>query len=239
MFTVHVGPVGSGKTYAMVRQGMFAFEKGETVFSNVELDISGWDDSKGGKYVHWTEPKNILDADFRCGTVLWDELGASVNNREYDVFPLALTIKIIEHRKDHLDFHATVQDDELADKNVRRFYNRVNICHEWRMPFVSLFFPKARRKDLICLNPKCNKNNHLVAKGDKKFLWYGTFYTSKDVHPQDTQNKYKHRSLGRRFFCYNEKITNAYSTTQKVASEALAFHEGLVENSKKRPFFRR
>jgi len=225
MFTVHVGAVGSGKTYSMVKAAMEAYEKGEPIFTNIDVDpeVAGWDGSKGGKIVRWHDPRDLLSPSIRCGTVLWDELGASVNSREYELFPIALTIKIIEHRKDHLDFHATVQDDELADKNVRRFYNRVYFVREFRLPLVGLW-KRTRREDLYCTNPDCNKNNHLVTTGDHGLL-RGTLYRSKDVHPKYTQNKEKHQSLGTRWFGFDRKVALAYATTGKVSLDALKYYE--------------
>jgi len=60
MFTVHVGPVGSGKTYSMVRAAMEAFEAGEPVFTNMDIDpaAAGWDHSTGGRIVSWYYPRD-------------------------------------------------------------------------------------------------------------------------------------------------------------------------------------
>jgi len=227
MFTVYVGAVGTGKTFAMVRAAMVAYEKGEPIFSNIDLDPdrAGWDGSNGGRIVRWCTPNDLLSPDIRCGTVLWDELGATVNSREYEMFPLALTIKIIEHRKDHLDFHASVQDDELADKNVRRFYNRVNFTREFRLPLVGLW-KRTRRPDLMCGNPNCNKNNHHLATGDHGLL-RGTIYRAMDVHPKYTQNKEKHESLGSKWYGYDPRVAMAYQTTGKVSTEAMKYYKDL------------
>lgn len=237
MFTVFVGAVGSGKTYCMVKEGMKAFERGEMVWSNTPLDVSGWDASKGGQYRFFTEPIELLNPECHCATVLFDEIGAWANNREYELWPVALTIKIIEHRKDHLDFFATVQDDQLAEKNLRRFYNAVKFTHERRWPLVGWFWPKSVRQDLPCPFPNCTKGGCLT-RGDKKG-WFGrgTFYSVKDVHPQDTQNKYKHRSQGRERFCYDVKVAGAYASSIKTASAAGAYYKRL--QGAKRPFNKR
>lgn len=238
MFTVHVGPVGSGKTFSMVREGMLAYERGETVFTNVDLDPErgGWDGKNGGRVVRWRQPMDLMKPDVRCGTVLWDELGASVNNREYEIWPVQLTIKIIEHRKDHLDFHATVQDDELADKNIRRFYNRVYFVREWRLPFLGLVLPTSHRQPLACPNPQCNKGNHCLTAGDRPT--FGTIYRAKDVHPKYTQNKEKHQSQGYRFIPYDPRVAHAYASSGKVASEAMQYYEEARRMARKRRFGR-
>jgi len=225
MFTVHVGPVGSGKTFSMVREGMLAYERGETIFTNVDLDPErgGWSAENGGRIVRWKQPMDLLRMDVRCGTVLWDELGASVNNREYEIWPVRLTIKIIEHRKEHLDFHATVQDDELADKNVRRFYNRVYFVREWRLPLLGAILPTTHREPLPCPNEQCNKGNHFLTGGD--LPTFGTVYRAKDVHPKYTQNKDKHESRGYRFIPYDPRVALAYSSASRVASEASEYYE--------------
>lgn len=240
MFYVYVGSVGSGKTYSMVKAGKEAYERGETVYTNIDIDPIFWSDKKRGKIVKWSTPFELLDPKIRCGTVLWDELGASVNNREYEFWPLALTIKIIEHRKDHLDFHATVQNDELADKNIRRFYNSVYFCKEYKIPFLSLFFRGSKRPDLLCPNPDCQKGDKCLMKGDKGW-WRGTFYSIKEVNPQDTQNKYKHRSKGTKRFCFDIAVANSYTSSEKTASNALAYYEKLkhAKRQYERPFFRR
>jgi len=234
MFTVYVGRVGAGKTYAMVRAAMQAYENGETVFANIDLDTTGWKAREGSRYVRWREPFELLEPAVRCGTVLWDELGASVNNRESDFWPLALTIKLIEHRKDHLDFHATVQDDELADKNVRRFYNRVFFVSEWRVPLLGLVKSAWRRPDLPCPNEGCSKTDHLLMRGDKGPPWAATVYRAKDVHPKYTQNKQKHESRGSTFYGFDVRIASAYASSAKVASEAVAYYERLKKAARRK-----
>lgn len=230
MFTVFVGAVGTGKTYSLAREGKRAFEAGETIWSNVPLDVSGWNQEKGGKYIFWSKPNELTNENVHCGTVLFDELGEAVNNRETDFWDFELTLKLIEHRKDHLDFFATVQDDELADKNVRRFYNRVKFLKEHRWPFVGLFFPSSVRTDLPCPYPNCHKGDGLLTHGDKGWFWPGTFYSAYDVHPQDTKNKYKHRSQGKERYCWDAKVAYAYASSMKLASAVI---EDRAEKLKK------
>jgi hypothetical protein len=238
MFTVYVGAVGTGKTYSLVRQAMFAFEKGERVFANIDIDVSNWNNANGGEFFRWHKPVELCDPAVHCGTVLFDELGASVNNRESDFWPLELTIKLIEHRKDHLDFFATVQDDELADKNVRRFYNQVKFVSEHRWPLVGLLFPTSVRTDLRCPYPDCRKGDGCLTRGDKKgILGWGTFYSAYDVHPQDTKNKYKHRSKGTERYLWSSLVANAYASSEKVASDALESYKELVQKSAQRRRF--
>lgn len=238
MFSVHVGPVGSGKTFSMVRAAMQAYERGETIFTNVDLDPErgGWLAERGGRIVRWRRPTELLLPTVHCGTVLWDELGASVNNREFDLWPVELTIKLIEHRKDHLDFHATVQDDELADKNVRRFYNRVYFVKEFRLPFLGWIRPRSHRKALVCPFENCNKGDHCLASADRPGA--GTVYRSRDVHPKYTQNKEKLESAGSKWLLYDEKVTLAYASAGKVASEAATYHEEARRLARKRRFGR-
>jgi hypothetical protein len=242
MFTVFVGPVGSGKTFSLTREAKIAFEKGEPIFANFDIDVSHWNSKNGGTFHRWRRPMELTDEKIKCGTVLFDELGAAVNNKEHDFFPLELVIKLIEHRKDHLDFFATVQDDELADKNVRRFYNRVKFVSEHRLPFVGLIWPSSRRTDLKCPNPDCHKGGCLI-KGDKQgFPWWGTWYNQYDVNPQDTRNKYKHRSLGTERILWDFSIAAAYSSAQKVASDALEGHKEMIKITaykNKKPFWKK
>lgn len=235
MFTVYVGPVGSGKTYAMVRAAKVAYEQGETVFANMDLDVSHWQKKDTSKFVRWHEPVDLLEADVRCGTVLFDELGEWSNNRETDTWPVELTIKLIEHRKDHLDFHASVQDDELADKNLRRFYNRVFFVREHRWPFLGLWHKAAVRPDLKCDNPNCTKGDGCLTKGDKTtFPWPATWYSAKDVHPQDTKNKYKHRSQGVERYWFDAKIALAFASGAKASAEAMKYYRERLAKSKPR-----
>jgi len=236
MFTVYVGQVGSGKTYAMAKAAMEAYERGEPVFSNIDLDpeAAGWDSSKGGKIVRWRQPLELLSPQVRCGTVLFDELGAIVNNREYEFWPIDLTVKIIEHRKDHLDFHASVQDDELADKNIRRFYNRVYFMSEHRWPLLALLKKSAARPDLPCPNPACHKQDKCLTHGDGVgFPWKATWYAAKDVHPKYTQNKEKHMSRGVTRTWFNPKVAAAYASGGKISEDAQRYHRAMEEAARK------
>jgi len=85
------------------------------------------------------------------------------------------------------------------------------------------------RTDLKCPYPDCNKGDGCLTRGDKRGIFgFGTFYSAKDVHPQDTKNKYKHRSQGVERYCWNTKIASAYASCEKVASDALKAHAELV-----------
>jgi len=240
MFIALVGQVGAGKTYTMVKYGMEAFEKGEKVFSlGVDIDVSGWDDSKGGKYERLFVPTDLLSPDIRCGTVLWDELGAFVNNREHEFWPHALTIKIIEHRKAHLDFVATVQDDELADKNIRRFYNKVYKIAEHRFWFVGKIWKNSSRNNLECPHPGCNKGDKCLTKGDRKsFPWPGTWYSAYHMNPKYTQNKEKHESQGTIRYLYDPKVANAYASSDMVSKEARQYFEQIKQEAHAKGFRR-
>jgi hypothetical protein len=243
MLTCYVGRVGSGKTYALVSEAKRAYERGEPVFSNVDIDPVDWDASKGGRIIRWREPIELLAMVdgipvVRCGLVVFDELGAVVNNRESDYWPYALTLKLIEHRKDHLDWVTSAQDDELADKNVRRFINRVYFCAEWRVPLLGWLRPKSRRPDLVCSLPGCAKHGGRVVVGDRR--GWGTAYRYRDVDPRRTQNIEKHNSKAwrSRWELYDPAVATAYGTAGKVSEDAQRWHDRAVAEYNARKFGR-
>jgi len=239
--TLYYGSVGSGKTTAMIRDARAAYERGEPVFTNVAIDpeAGGWDASNGGSIHVWHEPieliqmtVSVLDGQngkvpvVRCGLVVFDELGAIVNNRESDFWPFALTVKLIEHRKDHLDFVASAQVDDMADKNMRRFYNRVYRCTEHRWPLVGLIWPDSQRPDKPCPWPGCKKDDGFIVRGDTGTR--GTFYRLKDIDPLRTKNIEKHNSNGTRWLLFDPRIAAAYGTTAKVSEDAARWHEKAI-----------
>jgi len=258
LFTVHVGPVGSGKTFSMVERGIAALRNNEPVFTNTPLSLDHLDDLKntprydneiidekkglvrpgieryaaalsknpalarGPALVEWAIPIDLLNPALRCGTVLFDELGALVNNRHPEDFPQELTNRLIHLRKFHLNLEATVQDDEMADKNIRRFYNKVWFLSEWHLPVAGLFKKSARRPILKCELPGCTKNHARLTEGDRPgtFPYYATIYARKDVHPKYTQNKEKHLSKGTSWLWFHEDIAKAYQSAHSVERDA-------------------
>lgn len=242
LFTAHVGPVGSGKTYSMVAEAVKALSLGEPVFTNVNLDLSKFPElgevsvyqsvkdfagHRGPAVIRWTKPTELLDPEVRCGKILFDELGALVNNRESDIFPFGLTVKLIHLRKYHLSVEASVQDDEMADKNIRRFYNRIWFLSEWHIPFAALLRPSAARPVLPCKLTGCTKTGAHLTHGDNpgKFPYAATVYRRYDVHPKYTQNKEKHESRGYQWLWFDDRIANCYQSAASVEADAVAAHK--------------
>lgn len=228
MLTLFYGDVGSGKTYAMVESAMRAYERGEPVFANIDIDPSGWKAKEGSSFTRWYEPIDLIELvdglpTVRCGTVLFDELGAIVNNRESDYWPFMLTVKLIEHRKDHLDFFATAQVDDMADKNMRRFYNRVFKCSMMKLPLLGYIRKGSQRSALACPWPDCTKNGGVIFPADRR--GWGTVYRCKDIDPRRTANITKHNSKGSRWLPFNPKVANAYGSAKKVSEEAQRWHD--------------
>lgn len=249
-FVVFVGSVGSGKTFAMAHYGIEALKRGEVVFCSpgVYLDpknLPGLENTpvfsspqhfdkekhEGAAVVYFQKPLDVLSTHFRCGTLLWDELGATVNNRESDVFPFGLTIKLIHLRKFHLQVFASVQNDEMADKNIRRFYNAVFKCSEIHVPLLGLIKKAAVRPPLICKLPHCAKNAGLLTKGDVPghFPWYATFYRLYHIDPSYSQNKEKHHSKGSIWLPFSAATASAYQSATSVMSEAnVAYQQAIA-----------
>lgn len=235
MFTCYVGFVGAGKTYSMMKVAKKAFEEGQTIFTNIEINSDYWDNSKGGKIRLWKEPTDLLARDVHCGLVVFDELGAFVNSRKFEEWPIELTIKLIEHRKDHLDIVATVQDDELADKNVRRFYNQVYKVREYRLPLLGWLFPKSSRDDLPCPFENCNKGDHNLTRGDKhRFGGWGTVYKQHHMDPRYTQNKEKHNSKGNKWALFDKQVAMSYASASKVSQNALDYNARMQNTAVRR-----
>jgi len=247
LFTVYVGKVGSGKTTAIAFDALAALRRGEPVFTNVALrpadtsirvfdTVDNWQHAGSPKpaVIRWHEPIELLHPAVRCGLVCFDELGAYVNNREHETWPFQLTVKLICLRKSHISVAATVQDDELADKNMRRFYQRLFICHEIRLPLYGLLRPGSRRPKLPCELPGCNKNHGNLSRGDR---WsFGTVYALKDVHPKYAQNKLLHHSRGIWWREYEPDVAACFNSQQDVTADALTIYERSkgVYNSRQR-----
>jgi hypothetical protein len=249
LFTACVGPVGSGKTYIMVLHAISALRARQPVFTNVPLDLSNFDDLKnvpqyasikeygrtdprGPAVVSWSRPLELMDPNVRCGTVLFDELGALVNNREYEIFPFELTLKLVHLRKSHLTVFASVQVAEMADKNIRQFYNRVWFVSERHPPFTWLFpwWRSQARPALSCRLEGCTKNHKQLTVGDRagRFPWRTTYYRCHDVDPKYTGNKEKHNSRGNLHFPFDAAIANAYQSAVSVeAAASAAYNESL------------
>jgi len=247
LLTVHLGPVGSGKTYSMVVEALAALRRNEPVFTNVTLNLSHLEDLKdiptyetvdlygqrpksrerGPAIVRWSRPVELVHPEVRCGKILFDELGALINSRESDVWPFPLTVKLIHLRKHHLSVDASAQDFELADKNFRRFINRCWIMKELRIPLAAFFKKNSIRPAVECELPGCTKNDHMLTEGDRKgkFPWYATVYARKDVHPQYTQNKEKHMSKGTKYIWFDPDIAKCYITAQSVEADAVQAYE--------------
>lgn len=249
LFTVHVGAVGSGKTFSLMTEAIAALRRGEPVFTNAMLatghlpDLVGvprfesvkeyaaaleHDPAIGRRaVVRWQAAVDLLHPQVRCGKIIFDELGAFVNNRESDIWPFELTVKLIHLRKYHLSLDASVQDDEMADKNIRRFYNRVWFMSEWRLPFAALFKPRAVRPVVPCNLPGCTKGGAHLTDGDRpgRWPWAATVYVRKDVHPKYTQNKIKHESRGRTYIWFDPDVADSYITAESVESDAVAAYE--------------
>lgn len=253
MFTLFYGPVGSGKTQALVREARKAYERGEPIFANIDIDprAGGWRHCDRGLYfpdpkawgeflrlvkagksewnedapviVRWSEPIDLIELldehpAVRCGTVLFDELGAVANSKVTASWPYELILKMIEHRKDHLDFFATAQEAHMANRTLRDFYNVCYRCREIRLPLLGLLRPGSRRPDKSCGFPLCRKNCGLHIRGDR---WgWGTVYRLKDIDPKRTENVAKFESAGSRWFLFDRRTAAAYATQSKVSKEA-------------------
>jgi hypothetical protein len=253
-FAALTGKVGTGKTYIMALLGLRALRRGEPVFCapGIWLDVRHIPDLadtptfesvadyakvaatlSGAVIVHYNDPLEVLDVWVRCGTVLWDELGATVNNRESIYWPFELTLKLIDLRKTHLNIFASVQDDEMSDKNVRRFYNTVFKCREVHLPLLGLFKPSWKRPKMDCPWPHCHKNHAIMSNGDG---WgWATVYRLHDVDPQYTQNKEKHRSRGNLWVPFSLDIAKSYTSAESVQKKALeAYNRARANYEKKR-----
>jgi len=251
LFTACVGPVGSGKTYVMVYHAIAALRAGMPVFTNVPLDLSHLDDlreiptypspeeyakakpnPRGPCVVNWSRPLQLMVPAVCCGLILFDELGALVNNREYEIFPFELTLKLIHLRKSHLTVFASVQVADMADKNMRQFYNRVWMIKE-KHPWFTWFFPfwkRQARPALTCKLAGCTKNHAHLTRGDNAghFPWRTTYYRAHDVDPKYTGNKEKHNSRGNLKFPFDPDVANAYQSAVSVeASASAAYNESL------------
>lgn len=190
---------------------------------------------RGPCIVRWERPFDLLRPEVRCGTVIFDELGALAAARNWEDFPFGLTVKLIHLRKSHLEINATVQDDQIADKNIRRFYSRVWKLSEISLPFLGLFKKSARRPVLKCGLEGCTKNHQQLTEGDRpgKFPYKATFYRRYDIHPAYTTNKEKHHSQGSKYIWFDPEIAKCYQSAQSVSAAAEAAWREAAATQKK------
>jgi len=135
-----------------------------------------------------------------------------------------LVLKLINLRKHHLSVFATVQDDGLADKDIRRFFNTCFTIKEKHIPLLGLIprYKSMIRPPLVCKLPDCTKNHGLLTLGDnpKHFPYYVTSYQLKHVEPKYTQNKIQLHSRGVTNLPFNPLVAFAYQSAESVGQEA-------------------
>lgn len=257
-FTAFEGRVGSGKTYACAFKGLMDLRQNVPVFCapGVYLNTKHLPDladvpiydkpslyrkddpaqKQGAAIVYFEEPLDVLSESFRCGTILWDELGAQVNNRESVYWPFELTLKLISSRKSHLNIYVSVQDEEMADKNMRRFYNDIVRCQQVRWPLLGLIKKSQVRPTMLCPWKYCTKNHGQMSMGDRPGKWpfYATFYRLHHIDPLYAGNKEKHNSKGDMTIPFDNDVAQAYLSSASVMREAKLAHEHAVARANKK-----
>lgn len=207
---------------------VFDYLSEEEIFKNSAAPIeryASWSQKNNRcAIVRWVKPFDLLHPAVRCGKIIFDELGALAAARNWEDFPFGLTVKLIHLRKNHLSVDASVQDDQMADKNIRRFYSRVWFMGEHSWPLLGLIKKKARRPVLVCSLPGCTKNHAHLTEGDRPGRWpfKATFYSRYDVHPAYTTNKEKHKSQGTKRMLFRLEVAQAYQSAQSVQADAEA-----------------
>lgn len=134
----YVGPMGSGKTYLMARDGVKALREGREVWANAGFGIK---DAKSGRasrtYVSLSE---MLLAP--PGTVLLlDEVGTFMSARRWQELPRAMMYRLTQARKDSLSLIWSAQHEMQADAALRRLTAVVMHVKRWGRYGVTVAMP--------------------------------------------------------------------------------------------------
>ena len=255
LFTALMGGLGTGKTYALAYFTLAALIAHEPVFINMAIDLTEWPDLEKmplfdsvelyaawraafpavprTAVVRWTELKELLHPEVRCGTICFDELGTLEN------CPYPLVLKLINLRKDHLTVYATVQDNKLAASDLRRFFNRCLVMEEQHPWFTAWAFPDRVRPALECKREGCTKNCGHMTKGDSRgFPWPTTRYRARDASPKYVENKNKIESRGDVFLPFNMRVASVYQRAAAAGRQAMDAYKTVTAkryNPKKYP----
>lgn len=143
-----VGKPGTGKTYNLVRFAEKFLRQGINVYSNIIIDETKFQlGKKPGTLYYWYDMKEF--ADVYNGVVLWDEIGAYFDSRNYEKFPEEIRRKFQQYRKERLDIYYSVQAYGRTDLIIRQITNIVIECnHIWKFFWTKSFDdPEAYLKD--------------------------------------------------------------------------------------------
>jgi len=172
---MYVGGVGSGKTYAMVRDAVLHW--GKNVYVHRSMPLNDGYFRAIGKEVHYWDTLDDL-ADAKCGIVLLDEIDMFLNSRNFATLNDVVRRKMKEHRKDHVDFAATTQNVSFVDKVARIFVDEARLIRRVTWPVLGWFKSSAVRPPIVCRDcGEVTPDGKGDALGWRKWLGFATRYS--------------------------------------------------------------
>lgn len=210
MFYMYIGTFGSGKSYTCVAELL----KYKRVYTCVPLKLP-----KDIEVIEYSSWEDLFNAE--CGAVYLDEAGMLLFSREWEKLPVGAVRKMMEHRKDHLDFYGTAQSIDFVDKAYRDVIDEVRVPSERNVIFGAFRHPERKRPDLFC--PHCGDIvrfgntgvlDKLLVRGCG-FQWYG--FTKQDYIRFVTGQNVAIEAVSSGFEWFRPEVLEAYSTFSKVS----------------------
>lgn len=116
--TLFTGRPGSGKTYMLVKQGIKLLKKGETVYSNVLINLTDEEQEKfGNRLRYWRSLQDLVR--IKNGYILLDEAHIYMPSRNWEKLPVEMQYKLSQHRKEGLHIIGTTQSIKRIDTIMR------------------------------------------------------------------------------------------------------------------------
>lgn len=226
MLRFYVGKTGSGKTYLAIAEALRLAKK-HKVKIHTNIAIKSPLVAK-----HWDFADPQIFAQEHCITVM-DEMGLTVNARNYQKTPQQASDFAILNRKQDVFAHCTVQSLKYVDVMYREQDFEVWLPSRRGLPFMGWLFPWSRVRTKLCACGRVPWDVKPDDRGWRKWLGFGTYFwvpvfrlsdlssdgkvsaaqAGKTENPQEGFSVIRPPAPRRiRMFVYDQNVADAYDT---------------------------